>query len=370
MNPIISNINQEEAGVLKFTLSGVNVSLANAIRRIILSEIQCLVFKTIPYNENNAIIHINTSRLNNEIIKQRLSAIPIHIDDLETPYDELLLIIDEKNDTDTIKIITTNDFKILNTKTEKFCTKEYVNKVFPHDPITGDYIDFVRLRSKITDDINGEQLKMECKFSIGMAKDDGAFNVVSCCAYGNTPDPININKAWSDKEKILHKEKKTDEEITFIKRDWYSLEANRYFKNDSFDFIIESIGIYDNIVLVKKACEVMIKKVETFKQDILSQFGIIVKPIINTIPNCYEIDLTNEDYTLGKVIEFVLYNTYYKIENPLLTFCAFKKLHPHINNSQIRIAFKINPEKEQIISILINSSDNIIAVYKSIMDSV
>ena len=37
MNPVISN-SIEEGDVYKFTLSNVNVSLANAIRRTILSE--------------------------------------------------------------------------------------------------------------------------------------------------------------------------------------------------------------------------------------------------------------------------------------------------------------------------------------------
>ena len=59
--------------LLKFTLSGVNVSIANAIRRTILSDIPQIVFRTTPYEQNKANIITNTSRLNNEIIKQRLS---------------------------------------------------------------------------------------------------------------------------------------------------------------------------------------------------------------------------------------------------------------------------------------------------------
>ena len=39
----------EENEQLKFTISGVNVSIANSLRRIILSEIDTVVFKT--YNE-------------------------------------------------------------------------------------------------------------------------------------------------------------------------------------------------------------------------------------------------------------------------------------------------------------------------------
>ena len=65
--------------VLKFELTNVNVSIANSLRRIILSEIPCVVFKTARYEESKANIEINTTRMNNELIKQRLSCIPIHI---------------------------------------------------------------------------------------------------------------------------------------------------------------------------------------------------------------------------------------------------------------------------------------------------
>ena len=60
-----------------FTLSGVNVSLANAVRRTILSDVPLVVFRTTPNEKNKCNIITNTSRLNNEIIKQRLSCIPI-----------------------------------------------------------------------------------------------------------------------------------------------------------------------------------------------------------------------------------------------------------------------------------------------------
>ena len=78
MNPLITNM-IEEGGVLKFTLSGLNVSLANAVRRIVLSEVSTVVFKTETYQDNQCNITENTSRLHNEILKLRLSCIPIHM---------------------------------------------------------------------------------------------------------------------------------------------------------------------------------------------------------------------------------------------------------------------------------------------------
>ena len=40
---------------------------------------QQIVFRTTPYEKNDANFEVNSTKLNNEILKQRLSCIPIHI---------------------------------------------------------------------------------------------------------------------------------------------------------------------------------------------------------------------------------------------------------------------------------------------------
>jgi DNA-directed RNA polymerase subunit L len=339
MEPLINNIN-EENGVLKFTLSNVNVSIANALRRIVLSEIPNFVFRTTPYNENKCNISINTTRFNNEIIKQRLSCIPIHINDMDFPYNDYILEIDEKNDTDIIKIVTTENFKLKNVSNGKYLTKESVSKIFPPDSISQDYIDFVRLRPKISDEIDGEYIKLDCKIEIGIPK-EGMFNVVSCCSYGNTPDPVLINEEWSKKEIELKNNSTIDSEIEFIKNDWMALQANRYFIKNSFDFMIETIGVFDNMTILKKACEIMINKFKNCNNVIGPNLEKYIKQVHNTIPNCWDIILENEDYTLGKALEYLLYTNYYE-NTKELNFCGFKKPHPHINISIIRIGFNQN----------------------------
>ena len=72
----------------------------------------------------------------------------------------------------------------------------------------------------------------------------------------------------------------------------------------------------------------------------------------STIENCYDIVLEGEDYTLGKVLEFILFNDYYQEE--ILTYCGFKKFHPHDDDSIIRIAFKNNEEMTVIYDTLIS----------------
>lgn len=374
--PIVSN-KTEDNGVLKFTLSKVDVSVANAIRRIILSEIPCVVFKTTPYEENKALIYTNTSRLNNEIIKQRLSCIPIHIDDLAFPIEDYILEVNEKNESDTIKIVTTEDFKIKNIKNGKYLSKEAVHKIFPPDLISNAYIDFVRLRPRLSDDIEGEQIHLECSFSISNAKDDGMFNVVSCAAFGNTVNMLSANGEWREKELKLKEEGLSDEDIEYIKKDWYALDALRKSTPNSFDFTIETIGVFENEAIVKKACMIMIEKIGKLKQNMIDNMERLIEEVDTTIKGSHDIKLEGEDYTLGKVIEYILfetqylgkevYNKNYKGDKKLL-YCGFRKPHPHINESYIRVGG--NKIDKQIISeIVISSCDKATTIFNKIMEN-
>jgi DNA-directed RNA polymerase subunit L len=351
MAPQIHNIS-EDNGYLKFTLQNINVSLANAIRRIIISEIPTYVFRTSPYAENKCTIDINTTRLNNELLKQRLSCIPIHIKENDFPYKDYVVEADVQNNTDTIIYVTTKDFRIKNTKTDTYLSDTDVRKIFPPDDLTGDFIDFARLRPKLSDKIGGEQLKFSCKLDIGTSKQDSMFNIVSTCAYANTPDDKKIALRWNKIEKDMRKQKHSKEDIEYHKKDWMILESQRIYTPNSFDFVIESIGIYDNLSIVKMACKKMVEKLETFR-NILQSEGDVISQSEDTMDHSYDIMLNNEDYTLGKVIEYFLYSEYFE-KQEVLTFCGFRKPHPHINNSFIRIALKKEPEGKNTIITYLN----------------
>lgn len=363
MNPKISNVSDEK-GKLTFRLSGINVSLANAIRRIILSEIPTIVFQTFPHEKNKANIEINTTRFNNEIIKQRLSCIPIHITDTAFDYQNYSIEIDKKNDTNTIQFITTEDIKIKNTTNDSYLTDAETKTIFPPDPITRDYIDIVRIRPKLSKTLDGEHLKLSCAFSISKAKVNSSFNVASTCCYSAAQDPVEKNRVWSEKAKQLKAEKTSATDIEKIKEDWLLLDAKRITIPDTFDFIIESVGVFSATSIVEKACQVMINKLVKFVED-LSEKDEMVIPSNNTIDNCYDIKLIGEDYTLGKVIEYLLYAKYYNLpdESKVVTYCGFIKPHPHIDESIIRVAFKDTIQKDIILGYLIEAQQIALNIY-------
>jgi DNA-directed RNA polymerase alpha subunit len=361
MNPHVELNSRHNDEMLMFTLSGVNVSLANAIRRTILSDIPLVVFRTTPYEQNKATIISNTSRLNNEILKQRLSCIPIHIKDIEGfPMKNYQLEVNVENITDTTMYVTTKEFVIKDLVTGKPISESKNREIFPANDYTGYFIDFVRLRPKISDEIPGEKINLTCEFSVGTAKEDGMFNAVSTCSYGFTVDALAQDAILEKYKQTWKDEGKTKEEIDFEAKNWKLLDGLRITKKDSFDFIIQSIGIYDNVELVHKACEILIDKFQ-YQDTLLEKDELEIKKAENTMSNSFDIILENEDYTIGKVLEYFMYTKFY--ETKMLTFCGFKKMHPHDSYSIIRVAYKDAIDKSSIKGHLKECIDESIQVF-------
>jgi DNA-directed RNA polymerase subunit L len=362
MKPVVSLINEID-NELTFTLSGVNVSIANAIRRVILSDIDIVVFKTSPNSENKSNFIINTTRYNNEILKQRLSCIPIHINDFSI-IDDLELHVHCENNTNDIQYCTTEHFNVFNKKLNAYLATSEKEKIFPRNKITNEYIQFVRLRPKISDDIPGEEIKFTANMSISNARCDSMFNVACNSSYGFTWDKNKADDAWNTIEEELVNKGYDQDKIEFDKKDWYLLDAQRYYLPDSFDFKIESIGIFKSKQLIIKSCEFLINEFKNFKITITNDFDLIVKESLRNIDNCYDIKLQDKDYTFGKCLEYILFSNFY--EKNELIFCGFQKKHPHDDYSIVSIAYPDEVNNLMIQDTIHKSCDLLIEVFSSI----
>jgi DNA-directed RNA polymerase subunit L len=413
--PTISTYNNNKEEQLTFTLENCNVSIANAIRRIVMSDINTYVFKTFPHAENRANFTVNTTRLHNELLKQRLGCIPIHhvhtIEGFQNDYKNYVVEVDVKNESDTIRYVTTEDFKVKRAKNiEKsggshddddvvyeYLPESTVRKIFPPDSVSGEYIEFARLLPKLSSNVPcGEALAFTCTIEISNAKFDGMYNVAHTCAYNCTPDEKEIEKQWKVKEKGLregfesgsasaHASGSTfTEQLASAKKNWELLEAQRIFVKDSFDFVIETVGVYTNAQLVTKSCDIMIKKCEKLLADMEhssssesggteSKIGIknIIEPAneITTMKNAFCINLIGEDYTLGKAIEFLLFSNYYDKPDGIVSFCGFKKPHPHALDSFIIVAFKEETDFSRVQEHVSKVVSECISIFKSLFES-
>ena len=167
-----------------------------------------------------------------------------------------------------------------------------------------------------------------------------------------------------------------EEVVENAKKNWELLDAERIFLPNSFDFIIETVGVYTNAQLVTKACDIMIKKCEKLLADIehtttTSTNGSIIEYAheSTTMKNSFRINLIGEDYTLGKVIEYMIFSNYYNISGGIVSFCGFKKPHPHSLDSFIIVSFKDEIElsivQEHVSKVILES----ISIFKSLFES-
>mgnify|MGYP001360464711 CR=1 FL=1 len=338
---ILPNIKEsiETNGILSFTLEKTNVSIANAIRRTLLSDINVVVMNG-SLEKNDIKIHKNTTRFNNEILKQRLGCIPIHIKKHDV-IDDLLIEINEVNDSDSMVYITTKDFKVKNISSGTYLEEADVKKMFPPDKLTNGYILFTRLRPKISNNIPGQEIHIECKLSISNAAKNGMYNIVSTCAYANTPDRVEQNSQWEKNEQELGEKGYSPKDITEFRKNWYLLRGKRFYKDDSFDFKIESIGVYTNMELIHLAIDNIIRRLAKL-YEICQNDKLIINKEKTTMTNSVDITLENEDYTIGKIIEYILHQEYY-LGDRVLDYIGFIKMHPHDTDSFIRMSFS-SPE--------------------------
>ena len=338
---ILPNIKEsiETNGILTFTLEKTNVSIANALRRTLLSDINVVVMDG-SLEKNDIKIHKNTTRFNNEILKQRLGCIPIHIKKHDV-IDDLLIEINEVNDSDSMVYITTKDFKVKNISSGTYLEEADVKKMFPPDKLTNGYILFTRLRPKISNNIPGQEIHIECKLSISNAAKNGMYNIVSTCAYANTPDRVEQNSQWEKNEQELGEKGYSPKDITEFRKNWYLLRGKRFYKDDSFDFKIESIGVYTNMELIHLAIDNIIRRLAKL-YEICQNDKLIINKEKTTMTNSVDITLENEDYTIGKIIEYILHQEYY-LGDRILDYIGFIKMHPHDTDSFIRMSFS-SPE--------------------------
>lgn len=382
-NELISNITmrplEETDDVFKFRLAGINVSLANALRRTIQDDIPAYVFEI-----NNCRIDVNTGRLHNEILKHRLQCIPIHskvvVEDWllkradHNIFEKYVMELDVQNDGEQTIYVTTADFKIKNKTTGRNLTAAELERLFPKDKLTNSNIIFARLRPKISDSVPGEHLKLSCEFTISSAAVNSAFTVVCCSVYGNTIDSEAAEKAWENTElKIREEATKRGEsvdpvELAFQKKNFQILDRQRYFLENSFDFNIESVGVYDPRELCRDACAILKHQFNELASELEVRDDLIHNSE-STMENCFDFVLEHNDYTIGKVLEYYLYDTGFMAKDgkPIISFCGFKKMHPHDEHSIIRVSYsEKNAEKSWLKNDLKEACEEAAAVFGAI----
>tara|TARA_B100000575_G_scaffold25795_1_gene17405 strand:- start:545 stop:1837 length:1293 start_codon:yes stop_codon:yes gene_type:complete len=347
---------------VEFELNNVHYSMVNSIRRTILSKVKTVGFRTEPYEANQIKIIKNNTPLHNQLLTHRISMIPINFKKPEEyDEDEYLYSIDVTNNTNSILHITSKDFKIKRISTNKYLSNDEVNKLFPPDPITGDYLLITILKpkhylnlsnSKLKDEIdkhiekeveNTVSLHFEGKATVSNGSENGHFSPVSCVAYINKVDKdlakIKEDEYVNKQNQITQTNNLTDyPEETLRNRFNISEKSNYFHTNDKGDpnkfiFKVETLGTIPPLIIFDKAINILASSISNFSSNLLTKNSNYIEiSLSSTIKDGYDIKVFEEDDTLGNVVQCYLNELYCDYTLPkdkkLLNYIGYKKPHP------------------------------------------
>ena len=384
---------------VEFELANIQTSMANAIRRLIISDVKTVGFRTEPYKACDLNVFVNDTPLHNQFVLHRISMIPIHIAHPDKfDIDDYLFIIDMSNNTNSIINITSEDFQIKRISTNKLLPRSEVMKFFPPNPITGDYILIDKLRPKYfvpsktvsqevidemgkvftkkTDDIM--KFHIEGKASISNSRENGHYSPVSCATYINTVDSekakLGLKEYISKMLEIAKNENITPMTTEQLTRRFDLTEKARFFyKNNKdepnvFSFKIETIGVIPPLIIFHRSIDILKEKINNFISNLVNKNeDIITIKSSQQLSGGFDIIVKNEDDTLGNIIQTHLCLMYADYLLPKdqrkLKFIGYKRPHPlekHIifalqgetDNIEVIITEIIKPGCNQIIKVL------------------
>jgi hypothetical protein len=352
---------------ITFDIANIHYSTANALRRIMISELATLAFKDKPHAARTVHIITNNSPLNNEQLAHRIALIPVHIIHIDKfTSDDHLFILDITNATTDLVYITSRDFKVKHIPTNKFLSADAVAELFPPDPLTGDYSIITVLKG--TSYSGGVPLKLyvEAKLVNGnccIGTDNSHFSPVTVASYVNKVDPHLADDA---REKYIQKhiqqaesKKITPDPLDLLKRKFDVNERARSFHvNDRgepnlFTFQIETVGVVPPLIIFDRALDYLKSKLLTFMNNMLNKNAAVITITPATHVQGFEFIVDNEDDTLGGIVQSHLCRMYadYALaeDRKLLSYIGYTRIHPAKRKIKILLSSHIYKSLDDIL---------------------
>ena len=284
------------------------ISFLNALRRIILSEIN-----TWSIDENKTEFIENNSILNNEFLKHRLSLIPI-ISNKDVKYENLVISCDVKNEEESIKSIYVSDFEINNEiMNEKYKIEDFIK--YPK-------ILFAKLQ-------NNEYFSFNASLSNNSPKESGTqYCPVSTCV-------VTFKNNENDLKDDLKKIEKDLQESFIINNKEKIYEKNNKGDPLIYEMKIESIGFFDTKTIMEKGLTILEEKINLYEENIKDfelQNGF------------YILTIDNQNDTLGNLISS------YINDDKDIEFSGYIIEHPLYEKICIKI--KTNVSKDNLLKII------------------
>lgn len=342
-------ITANKGSYVNFTLRGCSTPCANALRRIVISRIPVAAMKASLDDESTIQISANTGGLSNEIVKHRLSCVPIHGLQQPTDLSNYTLRLDVTADADTPRMVTTADIKVLwgDASNLQPAPASVAKSLFPANPITGDNIVITKLNPAIPAVSAGERLAFDAKLYWTEGSVKGTASAACTCSYKLTPDPARQEEAWQNSS--------GGEDNPQAKQDWLLGPGTRITIPNSYDFCLEGIGVYSPITMLNMASDILSEDLAASLASFAEIGGIT--PLVTTLQNAHGVRITGDVYTIGYLLQDALYTKH--CVGPSKNYVGFRKDHPHDSHATLRVAIEGYTSPEAVLAALTTAVDEI-----------
>lgn len=367
---MFTNFETHTPNHISFEITDVDLSIVNALRRIVLSEIPNVALAFDPLLESNPDItfKVNTSPLHNEFLGHRLSLIPIclshnEIDAFER--DKYKFVLKVKNTGTEVVSVTTKDIVIYDSANKRL-PPDFHARVFPINPTTKQHILIVKLRPNLNNKDFGEELDIEWYASKNVAQIHSRWAPVSCCSMWNKIDETKAQHALMEKLAGVQ----APDQINAIKQRFETLEKYRHFVVNEYDepchfhFQVESECAMTPTYIFGKAMDVLLDKLSSFRRQVEEANGVEIIAS-HTNHQMFDVSLENETFTITNVLQSMIYNhairdkMFYKPSAPL-SYIGYFQPHPLDNKMVIKLKFDNAVTIEQVKEFLVEQIQHVV----------
>lgn len=341
--------------------SGLDKSLINSIRRIMIEDVSTIAFNYDEHSQDkDIVINTNTTSLHNEMIMHRLSMITLYLNPEEkSPY---LFKLNAKHDYDEpYRFIDSNDIDIFRAKKDIVIQDKLDEQNYESEPITQNEKDkifrpyvfrgkkyyslLIELKNTHTG-ITQQELNIIASPSVGNGLKNANYQSCSKISYDFKIDDELVK---SKLEEYLNVNNITDaKEIEIHSKRFIINEAERYYYRDmlrepyKYNFNIESQHYHDSSELFKLSLKLLINKLDYLKE----QFMYMLKEepssisIEKTKEFVYTYTFNDENHTIGNLLQSHIVRRAVN-DKSIINGCSYKKIHPL--DETIILILSLNP---------------------------
>ena len=365
-----------DSGTIIFTLSGsheygLDKSVANAIRRTLLTDIPTVAFEVDEGEKSDITMVKNDTVLHNEMLSHRIGLLPLYLNP-DTFQRNYLFECKVKHDTDApFQFVTANEIEIYPLKShmiqklqqirdsddinERESFRETLDACDPDnydfrkplsqsekDKIFRPYIFRKQKHYCMLNELKSthtpgtyQQLHFYGSPSVKTAKDNGRYQAVSQACYSFLKDDNLFQQTLKEKIEInAIPQDKIDE----FKTKMTLAESERYYYRDKdgepyrYQFSVKSCHYWDSSDLVKRSLEILMNRCHEIKQGFLyllqeKESSISVSEDKEGLK--YKYTLYNQGHTMGSLIQSHIARRCIRPgPDSLLNLCGYKMPHP------------------------------------------